>query len=115
MKFGLQMNMAKLDLTEIEYVTLKAIVALDTNTPDVSRETAEILGVARESVQNALHLHLLEKYPSTQAISRFGRILMLSASITVRCLCGFFPHNVGALETRCPTRSARPSQQRSLS
>ncbi|KAI3415428.1 hypothetical protein GPALN_005036 [Globodera pallida] len=79
----LQPSLEQLSLTEVEYVTLKAIVALDAHTPGLSAETVRLLNVARDSVQNALFLHLVDQCTQMQlAIGRFGRLLMLVANIT---------------------------------
>ncbi|KAL3105638.1 hypothetical protein niasHT_021741 [Heterodera trifolii] len=79
----LQPSLEQLSLTEVEYVTLKAIVALDAHTPGLSSETVRLLNVARDSVQNALFLHLVDQCTQMQlAIGRFGRLLMLVANIT---------------------------------
>jgi hypothetical protein len=77
----------QLSLTEVEYVTLKAIIALEPHTPGLSNETVRLLNVARDSVQNALFLHLVDQCPQMQlAIGRFGRLLMLVANISVNGL-----------------------------
>uniref|UniRef100_A0A915M763 Uncharacterized protein n=1 Tax=Meloidogyne javanica TaxID=6303 RepID=A0A915M763_MELJA len=83
----LQPSLEQLSLSEVEYVTLKAIIALEPHTPGLGRETIRLLNVARDSVQNALFLHLVDQCPQMQlAIGRFGRLLMLVTNITVRDL-----------------------------
>uniref|UniRef100_A0A914MJE6 Uncharacterized protein n=1 Tax=Meloidogyne incognita TaxID=6306 RepID=A0A914MJE6_MELIC len=79
----LQPSLEQLSLSEVEYVTLKAIIALEPHTPGLGRETIRLLNVARDSVQNALFLHLVDQCPQMQlAIGRFGRLLMLVTNIT---------------------------------
>ncbi|KAI1713177.1 zinc finger, c4 type (two domains) domain-containing protein [Ditylenchus destructor] len=77
----LQHSMRQLEITEVEYVTLKAIIALDPSASGISAETSSILGGARDSVQNALFLHLMDRYSSQRAIARYGRLLMLTANV----------------------------------
>ncbi|KAF7634145.1 hypothetical protein Mgra_00006443 [Meloidogyne graminicola] len=78
-----QPSLEQLSLSEVEYVTLKAIIALEPHTPGLGRETIRLLNVARDSVQNALFLHLVDQCPQMQlAIGRFGRLLMLVTNIT---------------------------------
>uniref|UniRef100_A0A1I7ZU11 Nuclear receptor domain-containing protein n=1 Tax=Steinernema glaseri TaxID=37863 RepID=A0A1I7ZU11_9BILA len=69
-------------LTEAEYAALKAIIALDPSTPKISEKTAHLLSVARNSVQNALYVHLSNKLPPAQATYRFGNLLLLIASVS---------------------------------
>jgi len=86
-----QPSLEQLSLSEVEYVTLKAIIALEPHTPGLGRETIRLLNVARDSVQNALFLHLVDQCPQMQlAIGRFGRLLMLVTNITVRDLGELF-------------------------
>ncbi|KAK0397277.1 hypothetical protein QR680_002062 [Steinernema hermaphroditum] len=69
-------------VTEAEFAALKAIIALDPSTPKISEKTAHLLSVARNSVQNALYVHLSNKLPPAQATYRFGNLLLLIASIS---------------------------------
>ena len=79
----LQQTIEKMEVTEVEYVILKAIIALDCHATHLSQETSNMLMVARESVQNALYLYLQGQYSSMQAITRFGRLLMLVSQVSV--------------------------------
>uniref|UniRef100_A0A914DWL0 Uncharacterized protein n=1 Tax=Acrobeloides nanus TaxID=290746 RepID=A0A914DWL0_9BILA len=78
----LQQTIEKMEVTEVEYVILKAIIALDCHATHLSQETSNMLMVARESVQNALYLYLQGQYSSMQAITRFGRLLMLVSQVS---------------------------------
>jgi hypothetical protein len=51
----------------------------------VSTNSIQLLTVARESVQNALFLHLIESgQPLQTVITRFGRLLLLVSTVSVR-------------------------------
>uniref|UniRef100_A0A915E9F0 NR LBD domain-containing protein n=1 Tax=Ditylenchus dipsaci TaxID=166011 RepID=A0A915E9F0_9BILA len=79
---SLQHSLKQLKLSEVEYVSMKAVIALDPSIRGVSQETSTILSGARDSVQNALFLHLMDHYPSQKAVARYGQILMLSANVS---------------------------------
>jgi nuclear factor 4 len=78
----LQSSMKRLSLTTTEYVCLKAIIALDPHASHISSQTAQMLTTARESVQSALYSHLSQHLPQSEAISRFGQLLMLLSNIS---------------------------------
>jgi nuclear factor 4 len=78
----LQSSMKRLSLTTTEYVCLKAIIALDPHASQISSQTAQMLTTARESVQSALYSHLSQNLPQSEAISRFGQLLMLLSNIS---------------------------------
>jgi hypothetical protein len=73
----------RLNLSSEEFVCLKAILALDPHASLLSEETSKKLAMARDSVQNALYLQLAEEYGENEAVSRFGRLLMFIANVTV--------------------------------
>lgn len=79
----LQNKIEKLGMSQIEYVCLKAILALDSSAVGINSATIDMLSVARDSVQNALFLHLVEKYSSQQAVFRFGQLLILISNASV--------------------------------
>ncbi|TMS36846.1 hypothetical protein L596_003922 [Steinernema carpocapsae] len=69
-------------LSLAEFAALKAIIALDPSVPKISEKTAHLIMVARNSVQNALYVHLSNKLPPMQATFRFGNLLLLVASVS---------------------------------
>lgn len=73
----------QLSLCAQEFVCLKALLALDMNVSGISDSTAQMLSVARDSVQNALYLHLAERFSAAEAVARFGRMLLLLANVSV--------------------------------
>ena len=79
----LQKSMRNLDISQTEYVCLKAIIALDSHAGQISAQTSQTLAVARESVQNALYNHLSQNMSQTEAVARFGKLLMLLSNISV--------------------------------
>lgn len=63
-------------------------MALDHTAADITPETARILSIARDSVQQALFLYLMTRLKSSsQTVSRFGRLLMLIVDVAVRSSC----------------------------
>ncbi|CAJ0956259.1 unnamed protein product, partial [Mesorhabditis belari] len=66
---------------DLEFVALKAIIALDTNIPGLSEEAQATLTVARESVQTALFGHLQTRFSQSEATARFGHCFMIAASL----------------------------------
>lgn len=82
MKEMLQKSMRNLDISQTEFVCLKAIIALDSHASQISAQTSQTLAVARESVQNALYNHLSQNMSQTEAVARFGKLLMLLSNIS---------------------------------
>uniref|UniRef100_A0AC34QS69 Uncharacterized protein n=1 Tax=Panagrolaimus sp. JU765 TaxID=591449 RepID=A0AC34QS69_9BILA len=78
----LQKSMKQLDISPIEFVCLKAIIALDHHASNISNQTSHVLAIARESVQNALYNHLSQNMSQNDAITRFGKLLMLLSNVT---------------------------------
>uniref|UniRef100_A0A1I7X8M6 Nuclear receptor domain-containing protein n=1 Tax=Heterorhabditis bacteriophora TaxID=37862 RepID=A0A1I7X8M6_HETBA len=76
-------QLRRMQVTEIELVALKAIMALDPNVRGLSYfSSIEVIPVARESVQNALFSHLFTRFPHAEATARFGHLFLLIASVT---------------------------------
>jgi hypothetical protein len=73
----------KLNLSDSEFICLKAILVLDPSVSQLSEDSAQKLSLARDHVQNALYVQLTEQYGDQEAISRFGNLLMLLNNITV--------------------------------
>lgn len=72
-------SIRSLNPSDLEFVALKAIIALDPNAPGLHSDSQNLLRDARDSVQTALYAHLLHHLQPSEATARFGRILMLSA------------------------------------
>ncbi|VDK54758.1 unnamed protein product [Anisakis simplex] len=76
------MPMRRLVLSDYEMVALKAIICLDSNARRINRTSANLLDIARESVQMALYSHLLGRYSPPEALTRFGNVLLLLSNIS---------------------------------
>lgn len=76
----------KLTLREEEVVALKAIVILDPNAKNLSAEAQREVAAMRDRVQDMLFQVVKELHSSQNAASRFGNLLLLLPTITVRSI-----------------------------
>ncbi|KAI6221936.1 CBR-NHR-88 protein [Aphelenchoides fujianensis] len=71
-----------LRLSEVEFVCLKAIIALDSNAYGLSNAMTDMLARSRDSVHEALSIHLIETVGERAMSTRLFRLLMLVSDVT---------------------------------
>ncbi|KAI6180907.1 BMA-NHR-3, isoform a [Aphelenchoides besseyi] len=78
----IQTTIQQMQLNEVEFVCLKAIIALDANAHQLSDEMYQMLAGSRDSVHQALTTYLIETIGEREASNRLFRLLMLVTDIS---------------------------------